>query len=395
MAGSIHKRCSWHGFSVAPYLSLAIFTSVLAMCLRCCAVPVAASEPPQQDELGPDMVVGKGSWAPILAAIALVPCAALLLSYNSSMGLVLRPTPAQLFSTLQVAVPLAVLAFAASMGVACWQTVTTSLSYSRAAATLAADTERAAAGAEQAATSAADAATPQRPVNGDIFSHDSPEFEGRIMHFLHTPPPPPSVAAALRHGRALANGVHDANGDEAVEEYEEEAGDEHAGASKAPARRGRGVKAAGKAAAGRVAGRGGRAAAAAAAAESPKAATSSKARTPGQQFAQMQAEEPAQPAESPSAARAGRGRSAAKAAAATPVANGADAVLREAAAQQEAAAAAAAKHHARHAKWRAWVPSAAAVGVAVAALAVLVCGTPQLLTAVNHRSATVRCAHQA
>lgn len=348
----------------------------------------AASEPPQQDELGPDIVVGKDSWAPILAAVALVPCAALLLSYNSSMGLILRPTPAQLFSTLQVAVPLAVLAFAASMGVACWQAITTSLSYSRAAATLAADAERAAAGAEEAAASAA---TPQGQVIGDIFSHDSPEFDGRIMHFQHTPPPPPSVAAALRHGRALANGVHDSDEDEAPGEGEEEAGDEHAGASKAPARKGRGVKAAGKAAAGRAAGRGGKAAAAA---ESPKAA-SSKARTPGQQFAQMQADEPAQPAESPSAARAGRVRSAAKAAAATPVANGAHAVLHAATAQQEAAAGAAAKQHAPHAKWRAWAPTAAAVGVAMAALAVLVCGTPQLLTAVNHRSATVRCAHDA
>lgn len=336
-------------------------------------------------------MVAKDSWAPILAAVALVPCAALLLSYNSSMGLILRPSPAQLFSTLQFAVPLAVLAFAASMGVACWQAVSTALSYSRAAATLAADAERAAAGAEEAAASAADAATPQRPVNGDVFCHDSPEYEGRILHFLHTPPPPPSVAAALRHGGALANGVHDSDGDEAAGEGEEEVGDEHAGARKAPAKRGRGVKAAGKAAAAK-AGRGGRVAAAAA--DSPKAA-SSKARTPGQQFAQMQADEPAQPAESPSAARAGRGRSEAKAAAATPVANGADAVLHEAAAQQEAAAAAPAKQHARHAKWRAWVPTAAAVGVAVAGLAVLVCGTPQLLTAVNHRSATVRCAHQA
>jgi hypothetical protein len=77
------------------------------------------------------------------------------------------------------------------------------------------------------------------------------------------------------------------------------------------------------------------------------------------------------------------------------VANGAHAVLHATTAQQQAAAGAAAKQHAPHTKWRAWAPTAAAVGVAVAALAVLVCGTPQLLTAVNHRSATVRCAHDA
>lgn len=139
------------------------------------------------DELGESALDTYG-WAPVITAVALAPCAALLLSYDAQLGLLMRPAAAQLLKVLQVVVPLAMLVWAAATARACWRCVSAAMAAGRASAAQAlADAEQAVAAAEAAereaaqalrqaeqaaqhagqAAAAVDAGTPQHEANGE------------------------------------------------------------------------------------------------------------------------------------------------------------------------------------------------------------------------------------
>jgi hypothetical protein len=139
------------------------------------------------DELGESALDTYG-WTPIVAAVALAPCAALLLSYDTQLGLLMRPAAAQLLRVLQVVVPLAMLVWAAATARVCWRCVSAAVAAGRASAAQAlADAAQAASAAEAAEREAAQAirqaeqaaqqagqaaavdaaATPQQAANGE------------------------------------------------------------------------------------------------------------------------------------------------------------------------------------------------------------------------------------
>lgn len=109
------------------------------------------------DELGESALDTYG-WAPVVAAVALAPCAALLLSYDTQLRPLMRPAAAQLLRVLQVVVPAAMLVWAAATARACWRCVSAAVAAGRASAAQAlADAEQAAAAAEAAEREAAQA----------------------------------------------------------------------------------------------------------------------------------------------------------------------------------------------------------------------------------------------
>lgn len=376
----------------------------------------------QPEELGPSTIDAYG-WAPLAAITALVPCAALLLSYDIQLGLLMRFSAVQLLRVLQVAVLAAMALWLGTFAWSCWQSISTAVAAGKAASKQAlADAQEAATVAEEAqrdaekcereaeaatqqagqAHATLDAATPQHEANGetrgDLF--DPPDDgdgvpAGRYLHYRQLQPPLPASVAAAMLG-PVANGVHEVgHGDDAAAaDGHETDGDAEAGPSKPAAKRGRGGKAVGSKAAGA---RAAKAAKDPVPAESPKAASAGK-KTPKQQFAAMlaaeEAAEGAAAAASPKKSAAGSRSAAARtAAAAAAAAERADEARKEAAMhrQEAAAAAAAQKQHLQRARFGAWVPGAAAAALAVAMCAVFFSGAPQLLTAVSHSPAGVRC----
>jgi hypothetical protein len=105
---------------------------------------------PQPDELG-ESALDKLGWAEFSAGLGLVACSALLLSFSTKLGLLLRPSPAQLLKVLRVAIPVSMLAWFGLAIVACREAISAALATSKAA------TAGAEAAAGKAAAAAADA----------------------------------------------------------------------------------------------------------------------------------------------------------------------------------------------------------------------------------------------
>lgn len=350
-----------------------------------------AEEGADNRELGPS-ILDSYNWVLPAALAAVALCMGLMLGYDTQLGLLLWPSPHQLYRALQLAVPLATLAWAATAAIACWQAVTASWSACKADAAAA----KAAAGLDLEPAPQPAAAAMQHPpaprspepyANGNGLANGySPGAErpGRYIHFMGlTPPRAADVAAALQRAKeeAAANDMDEAdellaNADAVAHAA---AGDgAAAGPSKAAPTRGKATR-------GRGGRAGGRAAAKAANAEQPAALTATagaKHQGAGEAFAGLVADPRAGPGGSPATAAAANGN----AAVAAPEADAA-----EAAEAEPQAAAAAGRQRARKSVLGVWAPAVCAVAAAAALLVVFVAGAPQLLMAVNYSQAAIRC----
>jgi len=351
-----------------------------------------AEEGANSRELGPS-ILDSFNWVLPATLAAVVLCMGLMLGYDTQLGLLLRPSPHQLYRALQLAVPLATLAWAVTAAVASWKAVAVSWSACKADAAA----PKAAAGLEPEPEPQAAAATVQHPpaarspephANGSGLANGyySPGAErpGRYLHFLGlTPPRAADVAAALLRAaeEAPADGMDEpvepvANGDAAAHAAANDGA--AAGPSKAAPTRGRATR-------GRGGRAGGRAAAKAASAEQQAALTATagaKHQGAGEAFAGLVADPKAAPGGPPAAAAAANGNAAV-------AALGGDAA--EAAEAVPQAAAVASRRRARKSVLGVWAPAVCAVAAAAALLVVFVAGAPQLLMAVNYSQAAIRC----
>lgn len=119
-------------------------------CVNAALFPAAGEMLPPPDELG-ESAPDKLGWAEIAAGLGIIACSALLLSFSTKLGLLLRPSPAQLLKVLRAAVPVSMLAWFGLAIVECKEAISAALAASKAA------TAGAEAAAEKAAEAAADA----------------------------------------------------------------------------------------------------------------------------------------------------------------------------------------------------------------------------------------------